>query len=91
MRRLGIANRVLRTIGDHGRHFFSNHSDGAWPEDPKRYETRIPPPGRSVPWEMGAPVPSDEERHDNWIAWITAKRTASMERLVAAMAKLGAA
>jgi hypothetical protein len=52
-------------------------------------ETRIPPPGRSVPMDLLAPP--DEVRQDNWIAWIKAKRLASLDRLTAAMAKLGGA
>jgi hypothetical protein len=49
-------------------------------------ETRIPPPGRSVPMDLLAPP--DEVRQDNWIAWISAKRAASLDRMTAAMAKL---
>jgi hypothetical protein len=45
--RLDVANRILRTIGRYGRQFFSNHSDGAWLEDPKRYaEFFFAPSGR---------------------------------------------
>lgn len=45
--RLEVGNRNLRTIGNHGRQFFSNHSDDAWPEDPKRYaEFFFAPSGR---------------------------------------------
>lgn len=35
--RLDVANRILKTIGSHGRLFFSNHSDGACHGEPKRY------------------------------------------------------
>ncbi len=37
LHRLDVANRILKTIGSHGRLFFSNHSDGACHGEPKRY------------------------------------------------------
>ena len=45
--RLAVANRILRTIGNHGRLFFSNYSDGASAGEPKRYaEFFVAPSGR---------------------------------------------
>lgn len=45
--RLAVANRILRTIGNHGRLFFSNYSDGACAGQRKRYaEFFFAPSGR---------------------------------------------
>jgi hypothetical protein len=47
LHRLDVANRILKTIGSHGRLFFSNHSDGACHGELKRYaEFFFAPTGR---------------------------------------------